>query len=157
MVVARDQEMPSAQKGSWDHPPSPSGQMGCAAVMQLGGVGRRCTSPTDWPATPGLWSCPPGSCCHSGASSQSSQPAGRGPGTWTEREQGGTSRKSSQLSPGWPVWWCQRSEAASGCNHTKCPDRAAGAEPESHQSTISDSNREINRLMCLEHGSVTIT
>lgn len=129
MDVARDRGKPSAQIRSWDHPPSLSGRRAPAGAMQLGGADRKCTSPTGWPATPGWWCCPPGSCCHSGASSRSSRPAGRGPGRWTGREQGGMSRRSSQLSPGWPVWWCRRNEAASGCNHTERPDRTAGGEP----------------------------
>lgn len=39
------------------------------------------------------------------------------------------SRRSSQLSASWPVLWYQHNEAASGCNHTDCPGRAAEVEP----------------------------
>lgn len=61
MGVARDQGKPNAQIRSWDHPPTLSGLMGPAAAMRLGGADRKCTSPTNWPATPGWWCCPPGS------------------------------------------------------------------------------------------------
>lgn len=103
--------------------------METAAMMQLGGADRRCTSPTNWPATPGWWCCPLGSWFHSGVSSQSSPPTGRGPGRWTGTGLDVMSRRSSRLLLNLPAWWCRRNVAASDWNHTGCSGRGAAGQP----------------------------